>query len=129
NPLLAHHENTPDTELQPFDTLEIVSTFGQPGQEYGAIYEGCGLMDLPQRGVLQLTGNDRLPFLNNLVSNVTWDKNTKQPMPAGSGVYAYFLYLRGRIVADMNILDFGDRTFVETDARKIAMLQETWVKY
>ncbi|HEV7299489.1 MAG TPA: glycine cleavage T C-terminal barrel domain-containing protein [Tepidisphaeraceae bacterium] len=128
NPLLPLHQRA-DAETQAYDALEIVTTFGHPGREYGAIHEGCGLMDLPQRGVLELTGVDRLSFLNNLVSNVTWDTSSKKPMPAGSGVYAFFLNLRGRIVADMNILDDGERTLVETDIRKVELLRSTWDKY
>jgi glycine cleavage system aminomethyltransferase T len=128
NPLLPQHESAA-AETQAYDALEIVTTFGDPGREYGAIHEGCGLMDLPQRGLLELTGADRLSFLNNLVSNVTWDKNAKQNMPPGSGVYAFFLNLRGRIVADMNILDDGQRTLVETDVRKVDLLRSTWDKY
>ncbi len=128
NPLLSKHRDA-GAEMQAFDQIEIVSTFGNPGMEYGAIYEGCGLMDMPHRAVLELTGTDRLPFLNNLVSNVTWDKNTKRSMPAGTGVHAYFLNLRGRIVADMNVLELGDRTLVETDVRKVELLRSTWDKY
>jgi folate-binding protein YgfZ len=86
-------------------------------------------MDVPQRGVLELTGADRLSFLNNLISNVTWDKSTKQPMADGTGAYAYFLNLKGRIVADMNILELGGRTLVETDIRKIELLRSTWDMY
>jgi glycine cleavage system aminomethyltransferase T len=109
NPLIELHKRLPTVETQPYDMAEIVSTFGNAGREYAAMYESCGLMDVPQRAVLELTGKDRNVFLNNLVSNVTWDKSTKQPMPTGTGVYAYFLNLRGRIVADMNVLELGDR--------------------
>jgi folate-binding protein YgfZ len=126
--MIDHHPQAL-AEIQAYDQLEIVSTFGDPGREYGAIYESAGLMDVPQRGVLELTGADRLPFLNNLISNNTWDKSTKKPMPAGTGVYAYFLNLKGRIVADMNVLELGDRTLVEADGRKIELLRSTWDMY
>jgi folate-binding protein YgfZ len=129
NPLIEIHRRWTTVETQPYDSAEIVTTFGDAGREYAAIYESCGLMDVPQRGVLELTGKDRHVFLNNLVSNTTWDKSTKQPMPTGTGVYAYFLNLRGRIVADMNVLELGDRTFVETDARKVELLRTVWDKY
>ncbi len=128
NPLIESHR-TVEAETLAYDQIEIVNTFGDPSREYGAIFESCALMDMPQRGVLELTGTDRLPFLNNLISNNTWDKNTKQPMPAGTGVYAFFLNLRGRIVADMNVLDLGDRTLVEADVRKVELLRQTWDKY
>ena len=45
----------------------------------------AALIDLPQRGVLELTGKDRLPFLNNLLTNQTWDKATKSGLAAGHG--------------------------------------------
>src|SRR5687768_15810634 len=84
NPLRALHEQA-GAEFQAYANLEIVSTFGEPQAEYSAIRKGCGLLDLPQRGVLELTGKDRLPFLNNLLTNQTWDKATKQGLGAGQG--------------------------------------------
>ena len=53
-------------EFQGYGDVEIVSTFGEPQAEYAAIRKSCGLMDLPQRGVIELSGRDRLSFLNNL---------------------------------------------------------------
>src|SRR2546423_883928 len=96
NPLLALHRQTEGAEFQPYgQELEIVSTFGQPQAEYSAIRKACAMMDLPQRGILEVTGKDRLGFLNNLLSNQTWDKQTKMGLAAGSGVYAFFLNLKG----------------------------------
>ncbi|HLL87696.1 MAG TPA: hypothetical protein VK324_00170, partial [Tepidisphaeraceae bacterium] len=128
NPLLDAHRQA-EAELQPYGPLEIVSTFGEPQAEYAAVRKAAGLFDLPHRGILELTGKDRLPFLNNLVSNVTWDKNAKQGMAASTGVYAFFLNLRGRIVADMNVLELGDRTLVETDVRYVDLLRKVWDLY
>ncbi len=128
NPLRELHEH-PEAEFQPYAELEIVSTFGEPEAEYAAIRKGCALVDLPQRGILQLTGKDRLPFLNNVLTNQTWDKNTKSGMPAGKGVYAYFLNTKGRIVADMNVLERGDHTLIETDVRMVESLRTAWEKF
>ena len=69
--------------------MEIVSTFGEPQAEYAAVRKACGMMDLPQRGILELTGKDRLPFLNNLLTQPDLDKETKTGLPAGQGVYAF----------------------------------------
>src|SRR5215213_7293564 len=113
NPLRALHEQA-GAEFQPYATLEVVSTYGEPQAEYSAIHKACGLLDLPQRGVLELTGKDRLAFLNNLLTNQTWDKASKSGLSAGQGVYAYYLNSKGRIVADMNVLEVGDgRTLLE----------------
>src|SRR6476469_4430996 len=123
NPLHAMHAQAAIAEFQQYAELEIVSTFGQPEAEYSAIRKAAGMMDLPQRGVLELTGRDRLAFLNNLLTNQTWDKQSKSGLAAGSGVYAYFLNLKGRIVADMNVLELGERTLLETDARMVEVLR------
>jgi folate-binding protein YgfZ len=129
NPLRATHDQA-GAEFQPYARTEIVSTFGEPQAEYSAIRKGCALLDLPQRGVLELTGKDRLPFLNNLLTNQTWDKATKSGIDAGKGVYAYYLNAKGRIVADMNVLEVGDgRTLLEMDARMVAPVRAAFDKY
>ena len=83
NPLRERHVEA-NAELQAYAQLEIVSTFGQPEAEYAAIRKSAGLMDLPQRSVLELTGKDRLAFLNNLLTNQTWDKASKTGLAAGT---------------------------------------------
>src|SRR3712207_691622 len=100
NPLREIHAQA-GAEFQPYAELEIVTTFGEPQAEYSAIRKGCGLLDAPQRGILELTGKDRLPFLNNLLTNQTWDKSAKAGLAAGAGVYAYYLNAKGRIVAEI----------------------------
>jgi folate-binding protein YgfZ len=129
NPLREVHARHPETDFQPYAQLEIVTTFGQPEAEYAAVRKAAGLMDLPQRGVLELTGKDRLAFLNNLLTNQTWDKAAKSGLAAGTGVYAYFLNLKGRIVADMNVLELSERTLLEMDVRLVETIRQTFEKY
>jgi folate-binding protein YgfZ len=128
NPLHRLHEQT-EAEFQHYADLEIVSTFGQPQAEYAAIRRRCALMDLPQRGILELTGKDRLPFLNNLLTNETWNKATKMDLRAGQGVYAFLLNVKGRILTDLNVVERGDRTLLEMDARLVATTKAVLEKY
>lgn len=129
NPLLALHRQA-EAEFQPYaQALEIVSTFGEPQAEYAAIRKGCALLDLPQRGLLRLTGKDRLPFLNNLLTNQTWNKTTKTGLATGQGVYAYYLNTKGRIVADMNVLERGESTLLEMDARLVEPVRAAFDKF
>jgi folate-binding protein YgfZ len=118
NPLQPLHEQA-QAEFQPYDQLQIVSTFGQPQAEYAAVRKACGMMDQPQRGVLELSGKDRHSFLNNLITNQVWNKETKQGLTAGSGVYAFYLNTKGRIVCDMNVLETGEQLWLDMDARLI----------
>src|SRR4051794_14893849 len=128
NPLRELHPRA-GAEFQNYAQLEIVSTFGEPQAEYSAIRKACALMDLPQRGFLELTGRDRLPFLNNLLTNQTWDKSAKKGLAPGQGVYAFLLNLKGRIVADVNVLERGDSTLLELDARFVEPVRAMLDKY
>jgi aminomethyltransferase len=115
--------------MQAYDRVQVVSTFGEPEAEYAAIRKGAALVDQPQRGVLELSGKDRLPFLNNLLTNQTWDKASKSGLAAGQGVYAFFLGKNGRIVADMTAIERGDRTLLEMDARLVEPARAAFDKY
>ncbi|HRK32366.1 MAG TPA: glycine cleavage T C-terminal barrel domain-containing protein [Tepidisphaeraceae bacterium] len=128
NPLLELHQSV-DADMQSFGSIEIVSTFGQPQLEYAALHKSCGIMDLPFRGALLFTGRDRCSFLNGLISNQTWDKETKQPMPAGGGVYSFLLNLKGRIVADMRVIELGDVAMMIADVTLIESLKDVFDKY
>jgi folate-binding protein YgfZ len=129
NPLHELHTQA-GAEFQFYDNIEIVSTFGEPQAEYAAIRKGTALFDLAHRGLLELTGKDRLPFLNNLLTNQTFDKSTKTGLTAGQGVYAFLLNAKsGRIIADMNVIERGDRTLLEMDARLIPTVKSAFQKY
>ena len=127
-PLHSFHQQA-GAEFQSYGDLTIVSTFGEPQAEYAAIHKSAGLMDMSHRGILELTGKDRLSFLNNLLTNQTWNKEAKVGMPAGSGVYAFFLNTKGRIVADMNVLELGNHTLLEMDARLVEPVRQAFEKY
>lgn len=128
NPLLDQHLKA-DAETQSYDQIEIVSTFGLPQAEYAAIRKSVGLIDLPQRGLLELTGKDRHAFLNNLVSNQTYDKTAKTGLLAGTTSYAFLLNLKGRIVLDMNLIELGDRTLLDLDVRLVDLLARLLDRY
>jgi folate-binding protein YgfZ len=106
-------------EFQAYADIEIPSTFGNTPAEYSALHKSSGLMDMPQRAVLEATGKDRLDFLNRLLTNQTYDKQKKTGLAAGRGVYSFLLNNKGRIVADMNVLELGDRTWLEMDFRMV----------
>lgn len=128
NPLYELHEQA-EAEFQPYADVQIVSTFGEPQAEYAAIRKGAALMDLPQRGFLELRGKDRLEFLNRLITNETFNKSAKTCLSAGQGVYAFFLNTKGRIVTDMNVLELGDRTLLELDYRLVETMRAALEKY
>jgi folate-binding protein YgfZ len=127
--LLNQSHETAGAEFQSYAGIEIVSTFGEPQIEYAALHKGCGKMDLAHRGILRATGEDRLDFLNRFLTNELINKETKTPIKSGQGVYAYLLNNKGRVIADMNVLERGDHTLIETDARNVPNIQTVLQKY
>ena len=129
NPLLDLHRQA-EAEFQPYGAIEIVSTFGEPQAEYGSVRKACGLIDQPQRAIVEISGKDRLTFLNNLLTNQTCDKQTKIGLKAGTGVYAYLLHAKnGRVMLDLNVLELGERTLMELDRRLIDALLPALERY
>jgi folate-binding protein YgfZ len=128
NPLYSLHEQA-NAEFQSYADLPIVSTFGEPQAEYAAIHKGAALMDLPFRGFLELTGKDRHVFLNNLVTNQVWDKQKRSGLGSGEGVNAFFLNTKGRVVADMNVLEIGESLLLEMDARHVEPTRVAFEKF
>ena len=128
NPLRALHDAA-NAEFQAYASLEVVSTFGEPQAEYAAIRKSAALMDEPQRGILELTGTDRLSFLNNLLTQQTWDKAAKTGLTAGQGTYAFYLNGKGRIVTDTFVIERGDRTWLDMDARLVDAIRLAFDKF
>jgi folate-binding protein YgfZ len=123
NPLQSMHEQAEASFLPYGPDLQIVESYGEVEAEYAAIRKSVALMDAPHRGVVVLTGKDRLAFLNNLLTN-----DTKKLSP-GQGTYAYVLNTKGRITMDMNVLHAEDATILEMDARLTSSLVKQFEKF
>ncbi|MEO0484268.1 MAG: hypothetical protein AAF138_11665, partial [Planctomycetota bacterium] len=82
--------------------------------EYAAIRKGCGLLDRPDRGTLEITGADRISFLNNML---TQELKDLQPHESRS---SFWLNRKGRIDADLRVLALEDRLLFDLDAHSAA---------
>jgi folate-binding protein YgfZ len=129
NPLTDLHQAIDDAEFADFGGIPIVTTFGEVPLEYAAIHKSCGLLDQSWRGVLEVTGKDRHEFLGNLITNKTWDKLTKIGLAAGSGVQAFLLNLKGRVAADLVLIERGEKLLVDMDRRLVSTIRATLDRY
>lgn len=102
--------------------IEVAQDFGEYPAEYAAIRKHVGVLHLPQRAILRLTGKDVKDFLHRLV---TQDINT---MAGGTTRRSFQLNEKGRILADL-LVHHGDvsggDTWLETDVFDIAGLRAT----
>ncbi|GAB4111598.1 MAG: aminomethyltransferase family protein [Phycisphaeraceae bacterium] len=89
--------------------VELAEDFGHFEAEYATIRQRVGIMVLPQRAVLSLTGSDRQDFLHRML---TQDINR---LTGGSTVRAFQLNTKGRIVADVLVHHGDDSSWLEMD--------------
>ncbi len=108
---------SPDTN----DAPQIVATFNRYEAEYAAIRKAVGIMHHPQRGLLQLTGDDAPDFLHRML---TQDIKSMTANGGGASRRAFALTNKGRILADV-IVHLGSQSiWLETDNCDIPALYE-----
>ena len=83
---------------------EVVSEYGRPGRSHRAVRNVAGVIEHAS-DVLVVTGDDRVEFVDNAVSNVV-------PSTDGTGTYALLLTPQGRIRTDMYVYNAGERLLV-----------------
>src|SRR4029453_7835502 len=67
-PLLDFHRSNA-AQFVELNGWLLPAHFGNSAAEYVAVRSAVGLMDLSYRGLLQVTGPDRLSFLQGMLSN------------------------------------------------------------
>jgi folate-binding protein YgfZ len=90
---------------------EIPARFDSVEIEYAAIRREAALVDFPQRGTLEVTGAERVPFLQRMLT-----QDLKPLQSAAGAVQSFWLNRKGRIDADMLVVETGERMLVELDA-------------
>ena len=97
---------------------------GAPEEEYWALKESAGLIDLSHRGRLIVRGRDAARFLHGMVTN---DVKALQP---GRGMAAFFLNVHGHIQADARILRLDAETFwVDLDPHCVEPIRQSLEKH
>ena len=99
------------------------ASFGDTPGEFRALLEGCGLFDMSWQAKLVLTGEDRVRWLNGMVTNNVRD------LAVGHGVYNFVLTPQGRIVGDLVAYNRGDFVLVTTDRAQAPAVTEIFDRY
>jgi folate-binding protein YgfZ len=102
---------------------ETVASFGDTPGEFRTLLEGCGLYDMSWRTKLVLTGEDRVRWLNGMVTNNVRD------LAVGHGVYNFVLTAQGRIVGDLVAYNRGDFVLVTTERAQASAITEIFDRY
>jgi folate-binding protein YgfZ len=81
------------------------------------------LAKLPERGMIEVSGADRVVFLQGLVSN-----DVEQAAP-GTAVWAALLTPQGKWLADFFILDDGERLLLDCERAQVPMVIQRLGRY
>ncbi|MFC6756354.1 MULTISPECIES: aminomethyltransferase family protein [Haloarcula] len=96
----------------------VVAHYGRPERTHRAVRNVVGVCEFGY-GVLVVTGEDRVDYVDNAVSN-------RVPAEDGEGTYALLLDPQGRVETDMYVYNAGERLLVFTPPQEATALAEDW---
>ena len=96
------------------DGMPTAARFGDTAAEYAALRDGAGVVDWPWWGRLHVTGSDRVPFLQGMLSNDV------QTLGTGAGCPALLLTEQGKAVADLVVVATDDAIVLAGHASGLA---------
>ncbi|MDP6619090.1 MAG: aminomethyltransferase family protein [Nitrospinota bacterium] len=97
--------------MSAWDGWELPAHYGDPLAEYWAARSGVIRTDRSHRTQLRLVGEDRLKFLQNILSNEV------ASLPPGRGAYAALLTATGKMVADFRGAILSESVLLDAEAR------------
>ena len=97
--------------------------FSNATDEFAALRSTCGVYNLENRAKIQLTGSDRVRWLNGMITNNVRD------LTAGHGVYGFLLNPQGHILGDLIAYNRGEHILVDTDESQLETILPTFDHY
>lgn len=102
---------------------ETPLSFGDTASEFRGLLEECALVDTSWQAKLVLSGEDRVRWLNGMVTNNIRD------LAANHGIYNFLLSAQGRIQGDLVASNRGDYLLVTTDRDQIANMSAIFDRF
>jgi aminomethyltransferase len=93
--------------FQPYGEWEVPFHYGNPLSEYEAIHHQAGLSDISLRGKILVTGDDRITWLQSIISNDIL------PLKSGQGRYSTLMNHKGKILSYFRIFLQPETLIVE----------------
>ncbi|TFG64208.1 MAG: aminomethyl transferase family protein [Nitrospirales bacterium] len=86
---------------------EVPSHYGNPQLEYEALHTGAGLADISSRGRVIVTGDDRITWLQSIISQDIL------PLQPGQGRYSTFMDHKGKMLSYFRVLIRPNEVVIE----------------
>jgi tRNA-modifying protein YgfZ len=97
---------------------DVAAHYGDPVREQRALARAAGLVDRTHRGVVRVTGQDRLSWLHSLTSQHL------DALPAGPTAQALILSPNGHVEHHLTLTDDGTTTWIHVEPGTAAPLVE-----
>jgi folate-binding protein YgfZ len=97
--------------------------FGDPAREIEAIRGGSAALDLAWRGLIEVTGRDRVRFLHGMCTN---DVKELQP---GKGCMAALVSRQGKMIAEIVVRAHPERLTIEADRSSLQPIIDALAKF
>jgi len=101
----------------------LPARFSVPDSEWKAVRQHAGVLDAGFRGLLRVTGGDRISFLQGMVSN---DVVGLHP---GCGTYAAVLTQQAKIVSDVRVYVLDEEIWLDMPVTRVAAVRESLERY
>lgn len=111
---LTMNQPLPLTEYRGVLTVE---NFSQTSAELDALFHGVGVYDLGWKSLLRCSGEDRIRWLNGMVTNSIVD------LKEDAGCYAFVLNAQGRIQGDVDVYRHADSLWLSINRVQIETLR------
>jgi folate-binding protein YgfZ len=105
-PLYKHHQALGAT-FQPHGDWEIPTHYGNPQSEYEALHTSAGLADISLRGNVIVTGDDRITWLQSIISQDIL------PLQPGQGRHSTFMDHKGKMLSYFRVFIRPNEVVIE----------------
>ena len=103
-------------QMGEYSGVETASVFTGVEREFRELSSGCAIYDLGWRAKVVITGEDRVRWLNGMVTN-----NIKD-LARDRGNYNFVLNPQGRILGDLYAYNRGDYILIDTERSQVKNL-------
>ncbi|NKB80330.1 MAG: aminomethyl transferase family protein [Nitrospirales bacterium] len=104
--LHSQHESL-GAQFQSIEEWEIPVHYGDPVAEYLAVRQHVGIADLSHRGKILVTGDDRIAWLQSIISN------DLLPLESGQGLYSSIMNHKGKMLSYFRVYRLEEALLVE----------------
>lgn len=112
-----------EAHFGPAGEWEMPAHYGDPIAEHHAVRTGVGIADLSHRGKLLVTGEDRVTWLQSIISNDIL------PLQCGDWLYSSFMTHKGKMLSYFRVYRLEESLLVEDMGEAGAVTYETFRKF